>query len=101
MKHRPAWPGQQLERRDRLQIQPAGHRKSGSRLIGTQGKFHCWAIQSVNLFVIKAATGERYLRGKDHIALHGGRGSFEWRANKDVFWRRFRRLWFVWVGFVV
>ena len=81
-KNRHACPGQQLERRECLQIQTTGYRESGTRLIGAQGKFHCWPIESVNLIVIETAAGQRYLGREHHIALHGGRRRLEWGASK-------------------
>src|SRR5437762_3993114 len=74
--------GQQLQRRECFQIQAASYTKPCSRLISPQGKFHCWPIESVNLFVIEATAGQRYLSRKHHIALHGGRSGLEWGAGK-------------------
>jgi hypothetical protein len=81
-KKRRAAAGQQLQRRECFQIQAASYPKPCSRLISPQGKFHSWAIESVNLFVIEATTGQRDLSRKHHIALHGGRSSLEWGAGK-------------------
>src|SRR5213592_3858927 len=74
---------QQLQRRECFQIQAASYPKPCSRLISPQGKFHCWPIESVNLFVIEATTGQRDLSRKHHIALHGGRSGLEWGAGKS------------------
>ena len=73
---------QQLERRERFQIQSAGYRESGPRLICAQRKFHGRSIDSIDLLVVETAAGQRYLAGEHHIALHIGRGSLEGSAGK-------------------
>ena len=81
-----AWTRQEPKRRERFQVQPARYRKSRSRLIGAQGKFHRRPKDPVDLFVIEPVASEPNLCREDYIPLHAGRCSFKRRAGKDSSW---------------
>src|SRR5438552_16816200 len=68
-----AWTRQEPKRRERFQVQPARYRKSRSRLIGAQGKFHRLSKNAANFFVVKATACQRDLRCENYISFHAGR----------------------------
>jgi hypothetical protein len=101
MKSWPAWPGQQPKRRECFQVQSPRYRKSGPRLVGAQGKFHCRSIDGINLVTIKPASGQCYLGREYYIALHSRGRGLKWGARKHSSVRSARRHRIGWIDLLV